>query len=278
MELMGIVNTGPDSFSDAVRLDTLEAQLAHARALVAAGAGIIDVGGESGVTYTGLTAEDAEIERVVPLIDELARDGTTVSVDTFKPRVADAALAAGATILNDVSALHDPELADVAARHEATLVITHTRAAPKRRAFPVYDDVVTDVETLLAEKVEFARGRGVERIVVDPGPDFTKTPQETVTVMRAIDDIVAALALPWLAAVSRKYFIGAITGREPAERGAGTLAAVGWAQDHGAAIVRVHDVAAARDYLDVRATLRGDAEVPEFDSEDERLMWIRRER
>ena len=197
-----------------------------------------------------------------------------MSVDTFKPAVADAALAAGASILNDVSALHDPELADVAAKHRATLVITHTRAEPKQRSFPQYDDVVADTIALLEEKTELARSRGVERVILDPGPDFAKSPAQTVEVLRGIDDVIG-LEHPWLAAVSRKYFIGAITGRAPDDRLAGTLAAVGWAADHGAAMVRVHDVAATADYLAVRAVLRGEAEVPPFDENDERLMWIR---
>ena len=276
MQIMGIVNTNPDSFSDSVAMTTLDEQLAHARGLVGEGADIIDVGGESGVTYSDLTPEREEIERVVPVISALVADGVPTSVDTFKPAVADAALAAGASILNDVSALRDPELADVAAKHGATLVITHTRAQPKQRSFPKYDDVVADTVALLAEKTELALSRGVERVILDPGPDFAKTPVQTVDVLRAIDDVIG-LEHPWLAAVSRKYFIGAITGGGPDERLAGTLAAVGWAADHGAATVRVHDVAATADYLAVRAVLRGDSEVPEFDNDDERLMWIRRD-
>lgn len=276
MQIMGIVNTNPGSFSDSVQMQTLDEQLAHAQRLIEAGADIVDVGGESGVTYTDPTPEAEEIDRVSPLIAALADEGVTVSVDTFKPAVADAALAAGASILNDVSALRDPELADIAAKHNATLVITHTRAAPKQRSFPKYDDVIADTVMLLAEKSELARTRGVRRVVLDPGPDFAKSPAETVAVLRSIEDVIG-LEHPWLAAVSRKYFIGAITGRAPDERLAGTLAAVGWAADHGAAIARVHDVAATADYLAVRGVLRGDAEVPEFDSEDERLMWIRRD-
>ena len=276
MQIMGIVNTNPDSFSDAIPMRTLDEQLAHARGLLGAGADVIDVGGESGVTYTELTPEAEEIERVTPLISALAVDGATISIDTFKPAVADAALGAGASILNDVSALHHPELADVAAAHGATLIITHTRAAPKQRSFPKYDDVVADTVALLAEKTELAQSRGVKRVVLDPGPDFAKSPAETVAVLRSIEDVIG-LGHPWLAAVSRKYFLGAITGRAPDERLAGTLAAVGWAADHGAAITRVHDVAATADYLAVRAVLRGDAEVPAFDNEDERLMWIRRD-
>jgi dihydropteroate synthase len=277
MKLMGIVNAGPDSFSDQRRLSSFEQRLDRALELVDAGADIIDVGGESGVTYTELTPWELEAERVVPLVEALAARGVTVSVDTFKAPVASAALKAGAAIINDVSGLLDPELADLAAAHGAALVVMHTRAAPKQRAFPEYDDVVQDVSSMLAERVSLARERGVVEVIVDPGPDFAKSPEQTVAVLRAIDRLSEHDA-PWLAAVSNKYFLGAITGRGPAERLAGTLAALGWAADNGAAIARVHDVAAARDFLDVRDVLAGRAEVPAFDDEDERLMWIRADR
>ncbi|MGZ4278030.1 MAG: dihydropteroate synthase [Solirubrobacteraceae bacterium] len=274
--LMGIVNAGPDSFSDAVRLDTLEAQLAHARALVAAGADLIDVGAESGVTYSPESAAEEEAARIVPLVAALSAEGVAVSVDTYKAPVADAALRAGAVMLNDVSGLSDPALADLAARDGAALVVMHTRAAPKTRHFPAYDDVAADVVAFLRERVELARAHGVadEQLVLDPGPDFAKTPAQTIEVLRALDRL-AALGLPLLLAVSRKYFVGAITGRPPAERLPGTLAACGWAADAGAAILRVHDVAAVREFLDVRAVLAGERELGEFDGDDEALMWIR---
>ncbi|MBI5104751.1 MAG: dihydropteroate synthase [Solirubrobacterales bacterium] len=269
---MGIVNANPDSFSDRVRRATLDDQVAHALVLVAAGADLIDVGGESGVTYTGVSDAEVEIGRVVPLVERLVAEDVVVSVDTWKPEVADAALAAGAHLLNDVSGLHDVALADAAARHGAALVVMHTRAAPKQERFHDYGgDVVGDVVAFLAERAALARERGVGTIVLDPGPDFAKTPAETVEVLRAIDRI----GEPWLAAISNKYFLGAITGRAPDERLPATLAALGWAADHGAAIVRVHDVAAARDYLAVRAVLAGEAPMPAFDQDDDRLKWIR---
>jgi dihydropteroate synthase len=275
--IMGIVNAGPDSFSDAVRLQTIEAQVAHARRLVAEGADIIDVGGESGVTYTPATAADVEIARVVPLVERLAADGVIVSVDTWKPKVARAALDAGAAMINDTSGLADLGIAEACAATGAALVVMHTRAAPKREHFADYGgDVVSDVVDFLADRCAAARSAGVaaEQIVLDPGPDFAKTPAETVDVLRAIAR-VAALGRPMLLAVSRKYFVGAITGRPPAERLAGTLAAVGWAADAGAAIVRVHDVAATSDLLRVRRVLAGEEDVPDFDDEDDTLKWIR---
>jgi dihydropteroate synthase len=274
---MGIVNANPDSFSDAVRLGTLDAQLAHAHRLVADGADIIDVGGESGVTYTRASAAEVEIARVVPLVERLAAGGIPVSVDTWKPAVAGAALDAGAAMINDTSGLQDVALARLCAESGAALVVMHTRAAPKQARFVDYrGDVVGDVTSFLAQRIAVARAAGVaaEQIVLDPGPDFAKTPAETVAVLRAIDR-VHALGRPVLMAVSRKYFVGAITGRPPAERLAGTLAAVGWSADHGAAIVRVHDVAEAADFLRVRRVLDGAEEVPDFDSGDDALKWIR---
>ncbi|MEA2256738.1 MAG: dihydropteroate synthase [Solirubrobacteraceae bacterium] len=275
--LMGIVNAGPDSFSDAVRLDTLERQVEHALALVADGADMIDVGGESGVTYTPETDAADEAGRVVPLVERLVAAGVTVSVDTYKPAVARAALDAGAAMLNDVSGLRDPELAGLAARSGAALVVMHTRAEPKSERFPDYaGDVRGDVEAFLRERLEVARAHGVadDQLVLDPGPDFAKSPAETVDVLRDLDRL-RALGLPLLLAISRKYFVGAITGRPPEERLAGTLAAAGWAADAGAAILRVHDVGAVRDFLAVKAVLDGRAEVPAFDASDERLKWIR---
>ena len=277
--IMGIVNAGDDSFSDAVRLDTVERQVEHGLELVAEGADLVDVGAESGVTYTPVAAAGDELARVVPLVERLASEGVSVSVDTWKPDVARAALEAGAVMLNDVSGLRDPALAELAARTGAALVLMHTRAEPKREAFPEYDDVAADVEAFLRERIDLALDHGValEQLVLDPGPDFAKTPAQTVAVLRELDRL-HALGRPLLLAISRKYFLGAITGRPPAERLAGTLAAAAWAVDAGAAILRVHDVAAVRDVLAVKAVLDGRAEVPAFDAGDEELKWIRADR
>jgi dihydropteroate synthase len=276
--VMGIVNASPDSFSDAVRLTTLEAQVEHARRLVAQGADLVDVGGESGVTYTGATAEDVERDRVVPLVRGLAAEGVAVSVDTYKPAVARAAVDAGAVLLNDVSGLRDPELADVAAATGAGLVVMHTRAAPKEARFPDYaGDVVGDVVALLRERCAMARDRGVaeEQLVLDPGPDFAKRPAESVEVLRALGRLREELGRPVLAAISRKYVLGAITGRPPAERLPATLAALGVAAEQGAGIVRVHDVAAAVDHLRTWRVMTGREELGAFDEDDDRLKWIR---
>ncbi|WP_241004439.1 dihydropteroate synthase [Conexibacter sp. SYSU D00693] len=275
--VMGIVNANPDSFSDATRLADLDAQVAKALELVRDGADLIDVGGESGVTYTDVSPEEVERDRVLPLVEALVAEGVVVSVDTWKAGVAEAALAAGAHLLNDVSGLRDTALADLAAQSGAGLVVMHTRADPKRKAFPDYGGaVVDDVRTFLAERCTVALEHGVarDRMVVDPGPDFAKSPAESVEVLKAWAHWVPD-GLPWLAAVSRKYFLGAITGRAPHERLASTLGAVAWAADSGAAMLRVHDVREAVELLRVRDVLDGRADVPGFDTEDERLKWIR---
>jgi dihydropteroate synthase len=174
-----------------------------------------------------------------------------------------------------VSGLADPELADVCAAAGAGLVITHTAAAPKEKAFPGYDDVGEEVVAFLRSRIDLAAARGVERIVLDPGPDLSKTPAETVAALRALPRVVA-LGREVLLAVSRKDFVGALTGRAPGERLAGTLAAIGAGVDAGASILRVHDVAAAADYLAVRAALRGESDVPpelRLDPELRRAVW-----
>jgi dihydropteroate synthase len=260
--LMGIVNATPDSFSDEQRPKALDELVELAEQLSADGAELIDVGGESGRTDRPAVPVGEEIARVVPLVERLADLGLAVSVDTWRAQVARAALAAGAAMINDVSGLSEPELADACAESGAALVVTHTRAAPKLKAYPHYDDVVDDVIGLLAERSAEARRRGVadDQIVLDPGVDLAKTPAESVTVLRRLDE-VRALGRPLLLALSRKDFIGVITERPPSQRLAGTLAAVGAVADGGGSILRVHDVAAARDYLAVRGALRGDVEL-----------------
>jgi dihydropteroate synthase len=267
--LMGIVNATPDSFSDAGLHPTLESRLELADRLVAAGASIIDVGGQSGVTDRPEVEASEEIERVVPVIERIvAAHGAhvLVSVDTYKPAVVEAALAAGAAIVNDVSGLRYPEVAERCARAGAGLVIMHNRSAPKQRLTDpaLYDDVVADVVGFLEEKLALAHQAGVARdaTILDPGPDFSKTPAQTVEVLRHLDR-VHALGRPVLLALSRKDFVGALTGRRPRSRLAGTLAAVGFVRRRPGQILRVHDVADVADFLTVADALDGEREVAE---------------
>jgi dihydropteroate synthase len=259
--LMGIVNATPDSFSDRQGPKDPGELAEHGLRLIADGAAIVDVGGESGRTDTAAVPVEEEIARAAPVVERLATRGALVSVDTWRGPVARAALGAGAAMINDVSGLSDDSLAAACAESGAALVITHTQAPPKTKAFPDYEDVVASVRDFLEERIAAARAAGVdeERIVLDPGIDLSKTPAESVELLRRLPEL-AALGRPLLLAVSRKDFVGALTERPPAERDAGTLAAVGAAVEAGARIIRVHDVAAARDYLRVRHALANGAD------------------
>ncbi len=264
--LMGVVNATPDSFSDESGMKSVDNRVELAAKLLADGADIIDIGGESGVTNAPAVEAKAEAERVVPVIERVVSElGAVVSVDTYKPLVARAALEAGASIINDVSGLRDPELADVCAEYGAGLVIMHTRAAPKEKLLDRSMDgkMLEDVIEFLQERIAFAVSKGVspDSIITDPGPDFGKTPAQTVEVLRGLDRL-EALGHPVLLAVSRKDFIGAATNRPPREREAGTLAALGWATSRGNHIFRVHDVAACRDFIKVQRVLNGSEDLP----------------
>jgi dihydropteroate synthase len=263
--LMGIVNASPDSFSDGGDHPTLEARVAHGAELLAAGADLLDVGGESARGDQPRVDAAGEIERVVPLIVRLTSElGATVAVDTYKPAVAEAAIAAGAVLVNDVSGLRDPALAALCARTGAGLVIMHTRIEPKGTLLDPgrYEDVVADVVGFLRERMQLALDAGVapEQLLLDPGPDFAKTPAQTVAVLRALEEL-RELGPPLLLAVSNKDFVGAVTGRGARDRLAGTLAAMSFGVDAGASVLRVHDVAAAADFLRMRAVLRGEIEL-----------------
>jgi len=260
--VMGILNATPDSFSDGGLHPDRASRTARGHQLIADGADLLDIGGESGVTHRPPVEPEEEIDRVVPLIERLAAT-TLVSVDTYKPAVAQAAIDAGASIVNDPSGLINPEIADVCARAGAGLVITHTRARPKEKLHrPHYDDVVDDVKRFFGAKLEEAHARGVcdDQILLCPGPDMGKDPAQTVELMRRLEEL-APLGRPLLLAVSRKDFVGALTERRPRERLAGTLAAVAHGIERGGRILRVHDVAQVRDFLTVRAALEGDLHV-----------------
>jgi dihydropteroate synthase len=274
--IMGIVNIGSDSVADPLSLDTLEAQVEFAVRQSDAGAHILDVGVQSGRTDTPALPEEQEIERLVPLVRVLAERELVVSVDTWRAGVAEAAIAAGAALINDVGGLVDERLADVVGAAGAGLVVMHTRAAPKQVHFPGYEDATADILAFLEQRMQLALSRGVARdqIVVDPGLDYAKTPQESIEVLRRLSEL-QQLDRPILLAVSRKYFIGMLTGAQPDERLAGTLAAIEYGVSAGAHIVRVHDVAQVAEFLRVRGALHseGTAEL-DGDPDDETLKWL----
>jgi dihydropteroate synthase len=244
---MGVVNVTPDSFSDGGRYLDPAAAVAHGLALVAEGADLLDVGGES--TRPGAVDVEAsvELDRVLPVIEELARTaGVPISVDTRKAAVASAALAAGATMVNDVSAgRHDPDLLGVAADAKVPLVLMHMLGTPATmQDDPRYDDVVAEVETFLAERCLAAEFAGVdhEALVVDPGIGFGKVDRDNYALLDNLARFTR-LGHPVLVGTSRKAFIGRALDRPADQRIEGTAATVVWAVERGARIVRVHDVA-----------------------------------
>lgn len=264
--VMGVVNASPDSFSDAGQYTTLDDRIALADRLIADGADVIDVGGQSAITGEPEVLAVLEIERVVPIVEWVHRrhPDVLISVDTYKPPVVAAVLAAGADIINDVSGLLYPEVAAQCGAAGAALVVMHNRARPKVRLQDpdLYDDVLADVVAFLTAQLERAVASGMPRegIVLDPGPDFTKTPQQTLTVLRGLD-AVRALGRPLLLALSRKDFLGAILDKPPRARDAGSLAALALLGAPGGTIARVHDVAASVDVVRTVEHLMGRQEL-----------------
>ena len=253
--VMGILNVTPDSFFDGGRHDDPDRAVERGRMLAAEGADIVDVGGES--TRPGARAVDASVEiaRVVPVVEALAAEGIPVSVDTSKPEVMRAALAAGASMVNDVRALLEPGAMEVVASSGAAVCLMHMRGTPETmQVETAYADVVAEVRDFLARRAAACERAGIarNRIVVDPGFGFGKGVAENLALLRRLRDLVAA-GYPVLAGLSRKSTIGAITGRSPGDRLAGSLAAALMAVERGAAIVRVHDVRETVDALRVYA-------------------------
>ena len=257
--VMGIVNVTPDSFSDGGRYLDPAAAIAHGRELLAAGADLLDVGGESTRPGAVAVTSEEEKQRVLPVIEALASDGARVSVDTSKADVAAAALAAGAGIVNDVTALGDPEMAAVCAGARCGLVLMHMKGTPRTmQDAPTYEDVVAEVREFLAGRLEVAAAAGVdpERVWVDPGIGFGKTVEHNLELIARIDRI-ADLGRPVVVGASRKNFLGAITGREVGERLGGSIAVALAAVAGGASVLRVHDVAATVDALRVADAITG---------------------
>jgi dihydropteroate synthase len=262
IRIMGVLNVTPDSFSDGGEWFSFDAAVAHGRELAAHGAAILDVGGESTRPGADPVPEDEERRRVVPVIEALAV-AAQISIDTSKADVARAALDAGATYVNDVTAFRaDPTIAGLVAERRCECCLMHMLGEPRTmQDDPRYDDVVDDIKAFLSERVAFAVGEGIaeDRIAVDPGIGFGKTIEHNLELLRRLDEI-AALGFEVVIGTSRKSFLGRLTGREdPHDRVAATLATTVLAFERGATVFRVHDVAATADALKVAAaTLRRD--------------------
>jgi dihydropteroate synthase len=253
-ELMGVVNVTPDSFSDGGAFEDPAAAIAHGRRLADEGAGILDIGGESTRPGAEPVPVEEELRRVIPVVEGLT--GARISIDTMKLAVAKAAVEAGASYVNDVTAFrNDPDLASFVADRGLDCCLMHMLGEPRTmQADPRYDDVVDDVKAFLLARMEFAVGAGVreERIQLDPGIGFGKTLAHNLELLRRLDELTD-LGRPLVIGTSRKSFLGKLTGRDVTERVPGTIATCVLALERGATVFRVHDVAEVADALKVAA-------------------------
>ncbi len=259
--LMGILNVTPDSFSDGGRHMAIDAALAHGRRLAAEGADILDVGGESTRPGAVPVSPAEELQRVLPVVTALAAEGFLVSIDTRNPEVMRACLRAGAAMVNDVNGLRAPGALQACAESEAGLCVMHMQGDPQTMQInPQYLDVCREVAAFLAARAEVLRAAGVaaERICLDPGFGFGKTVAHNLALLRALPSL-AALGYPLLVGLSRKSLLGAVTGKGPEDRVHASIAGALLAVQRGAAIVRVHDVAATHNALAVRAAVEESA-------------------
>jgi dihydropteroate synthase len=253
--LMGAINTTPDSFSDGGRFFQTDQAVNQGVLLASEGADLLDIGGESTRPFSDPVPLEEELRRVIPVIEELAkRTSTPISVDTCKAQVARAALDAGATIINDISALRfDPEMVELAAAARVPLILMHMRGTPRTMQIePFYDSLLSEIISFLEERIQFASAAGVERkrIIVDPGIGFGKTLSHNLQIIKHLDRL-SALSQPILLGTSRKAFIGAVLNKEVTEREPGTWATVCAGIIKGAHIIRVHEVAVCRQLADM---------------------------
>ncbi len=258
--VMGIVNVTPDSFSDGGRHFSAHGAVERGWQLLEEGADILDIGGESTRPGSAGVSADEELDRVMPALEGLFRCGVPLSVDTMKPAVMQAALAAGVDMVNDVRALREPGALRVVAESGAAVCLMHMQGEPRTmQQAPRYQDVVAEVKDFLRERVRAALEAGIvrERLVVDPGFGFGKSLGHNLELLRRLGEF-ADLKLPLLAGLSRKSMIGALTGAPVEERVHGSVAAALLAVQRGARIVRVHDVKATREALAVLAAVEGD--------------------
>ncbi len=275
---MAVVNASPDSFSDPGSTKDLRSQLLRLHDVLDQGADIIDIGGQSAITGVPEISPSEEIERLNGVLEQalVHPSSPIISIDTYKPEVAHKVLELGAHIINDISGLLDEQLAELVAHHRSAYVLMHNRGKPKQRLTSptLYESVIDDVMSFFEEKLRLLTSYGVaeEQIILDPGPDFSKTPQQTLVVLNGISRI-RQFGRPVLFAVSRKDFVGVVTGKKPTDRLAGTLGAVSWLTERcPESIIRAHDVSELRDFFQVRMAL----EDPSLIGEDrllDRELW-----
>lgn len=256
--IMGVLNITPDSFSDGGKFFDTEKAVEHALQMIQDGADIIDIGGESTKPGSDPVSESEEIRRVKPVIESLVKETSVpISIDTYKPRVAEECLRAGARIINDVSGLRNEEMIKVVAQYKVPVVIMHMKGTPKNmQENPVYEDLVGEIKEFFRERIQAARETGIQDVILDPGIGFGKTLEHNLQILKRLGEF-KELGYPILVGTSRKSFIGKLTGDAPAEqRLEGSLASMVIAVMNGATIVRVHDVKPAKKAVQVADAIK----------------------
>ncbi len=258
--VMGIVNVTPDSFFDGGQHIVCDHALAHARRLIEEGADLLDIGGESTRPGAQPVSVQQELDRIMPIIEELRGAPVPISVDTYKPEVMQAAISAGAQMINDISALQDEVALSIIAKHNVAICLMHKKGQPQTmQAQPEYENVFEEVRTFLFERIAAAKNVGIQqnRIVIDPGFGFGKTLAHNLDLLRQLSSL-HDLGVPVLAGLSRKSMLGELTGKNVAQRKSASVAAALIAVQHGANIVRVHDVAETVDALKIWNAVNGE--------------------
>lgn len=256
--IMGILNVTQDSFYDGGRFADVDAAVAHGKKMVADGANLIDVGGESSRPGSEPLSDTEELARVLPVIKRLLHEvSVPISIDTYKPVVADACLHAGAHLINDITGLTNPEMRKIAARYNVPVILMHMKGTPKTmQQSPVYQDVLREIKTFFQTQIAAAHKAGVHQLVIDPGIGFGKTVDHNLQILKHLDTF-KTLGHPILIGPSRKSFIGTITGLSVHERLEGSLAAMTVAVMNGANIVRVHDIIDSKRAIQIIDAIRG---------------------
>ncbi len=249
--IMGILNVTPDSFSDGGKFLHPDQALAHVAAMEAAGAGIIDIGGESSRPGAPAVSETEELNRVLPVIQAVRRrSAVLLSIDTCKARVAEEALRLGVNWINDISGMRfDPAMSEVAQKRDCPVVIMHMLGTPQTMQLdPHYHDLIAELHMFFSERIQFLTSQGIRKIILDPGIGFGKRPEDNLLILKKLETF-KCYGYPLLIGTSRKSFIGTVTGRSVEDRLAGTLATIAWSVARGVSIVRTHDVAEASDAI-----------------------------
>jgi dihydropteroate synthase len=249
--VMGILNITPDSFSDGGKFFNKKSAIIRAKEMVMQGADIIDIGGESSRPGAESISVKEELDRVIEIISEVSKQNILVSIDTTKPEVAHAALSAGASIINDISGLRKQEMIDVALEFNATVIVMHMQGNPTNmQDDPYYQETIQEILSSLRKKINFAKSKGLNNLIVDPGIGFGKRLEDNLLILKEVEEF-KKLGLPILIGTSRKGFIGTITGTNIRERLSGSITTCVIAILNGANIVRVHDVKETREAVDL---------------------------